>query len=35
VFTERHDFRAGATIRLQPRLEAAHLFDAESGKKLD
>jgi multiple sugar transport system ATP-binding protein len=35
VFTERHDFRAGQTIRLQPRLEVVHLFDAESGRKLD
>jgi multiple sugar transport system ATP-binding protein len=35
VFTERHDFRAGQAIHLQPRLEAAHLFDAESGRKLE
>ncbi len=35
VFGERHDFRPGETIQLQPRLEAIHLFDAQSGKKLD
>ena len=35
VFSERHDFRAGATVRLQPRLDLIHLFDAGNGKKLD
>jgi multiple sugar transport system ATP-binding protein len=35
VFAERHVFRPGETIRLQPRLDAVHLFDAQSGKKLD
>ncbi|HXY99048.1 MAG TPA: sn-glycerol-3-phosphate ABC transporter ATP-binding protein UgpC [Stellaceae bacterium] len=35
VFAERHDFRPGETILLQPRLGAVHLFDAQSGKKLD
>ena len=34
VFGERHVFRPGETIRLQPRLDSVHLFDAESGKKL-
>jgi len=35
VFTERHDFRAGESIRLQPQLDVVHLFDAGSGRKLD
>jgi multiple sugar transport system ATP-binding protein len=35
VFAERHDFRAGATIHLRPRPDLVHLFDAESGRKLD
>jgi multiple sugar transport system ATP-binding protein len=35
VFAERHDFRAGDTIRLLPRLDLVHLFDAASGAKLD
>jgi multiple sugar transport system ATP-binding protein len=34
VFTERHAFRPGETIRLVPRLEAVHLFDAETGRTL-
>ena len=34
VFTERYDFRAGATIRLAPRRDLVHLFDAQSGRKL-
>jgi multiple sugar transport system ATP-binding protein len=34
VFRERHDFRAGAAVRLAPDLEHTHLFDAESGKSL-
>jgi multiple sugar transport system ATP-binding protein len=34
VFRERHDFRAGAPVRLAPDLEHTHLFDAESGKSL-
>jgi multiple sugar transport system ATP-binding protein len=34
VFGERHVFRPGETIRLQPRLGLVHLFDAESGAKL-
>ena len=35
VFTERHDFRAGEGIQLQPQLDVVHLFDAASGRKLD
>ena len=35
VFAERHDFRAGATIRWQPRPGLVHLFDAESGRNLN
>jgi len=35
VFTERHEFHAGEIIRLQPKLDMVHLFDAESGRKLD
>jgi multiple sugar transport system ATP-binding protein len=34
VFRERHDFAPGSTIRLQPDLQRAHLFDAGSGKLL-
>ena len=34
VFRERHDFAPGSTIRLQPDLQRAHLFDAGSGKRL-
>jgi multiple sugar transport system ATP-binding protein len=34
VFRERHDFRAGDSIRLVPDHERTHLFDAESGKSL-
>ena len=35
VFTERHEFRAGEAIQLQPQLDVIHLFDAQSGRKLD
>jgi multiple sugar transport system ATP-binding protein len=35
VFAERHDFASGATIRLRPRVDLVHLFDAGSGRKLD
>jgi multiple sugar transport system ATP-binding protein len=35
VFTERHNFRAGEGIQLQPQLDVVHLFDAASGRKLD
>ena len=34
VFRERHDFAPGTTIRLQPDLQRAHLFDAASGQRL-
>jgi len=34
VFRERHDFKAGAPIRLRPDPERCHLFDAASGKSL-
>ena len=32
VFRERHDFPPGSTIRLQPDLQRAHLFDAGTGQ---
>jgi multiple sugar transport system ATP-binding protein len=34
VFDERHDFRPGREIRLEPRLDQVHLFDAASGQRL-
>jgi multiple sugar transport system ATP-binding protein len=34
VFRERHDFKAGAPIRLAPDPQRSHLFDAASGKSL-
>ncbi|MBS0446116.1 MAG: sn-glycerol-3-phosphate ABC transporter ATP-binding protein UgpC [Proteobacteria bacterium] len=34
VFHDRHDFRPGSTIHLQPDLGRAHLFDAGSGQRL-
>jgi multiple sugar transport system ATP-binding protein len=34
VFRERHSFQPGSTIRLQPDLQRAHLFDAASGLRL-
>jgi multiple sugar transport system ATP-binding protein len=34
VFRERHNFASGSTIHLQPDLQRAHLFDAETGKVL-
>jgi multiple sugar transport system ATP-binding protein len=34
VFRERHDFAPGSTIRLQPDVERAHLFDAGTGRRL-
>ncbi len=34
VFRERHEFRAGDSIRLVPDHDRTHLFDAESGKSL-
>jgi len=32
TFSERHTFRPGEMISLQPQLDVVHLFDAESGK---
>jgi multiple sugar transport system ATP-binding protein len=34
VFRERHEFRAGDSIRLMPDHDRTHLFDAASGKSL-
>jgi multiple sugar transport system ATP-binding protein len=34
VFRERHDFAPGSTIHLQPDLQRAHLFDADTGQRL-
>jgi multiple sugar transport system ATP-binding protein len=34
VFRERHDFKAGDSVRLMPDHERTHLFDAASGKSL-
>jgi multiple sugar transport system ATP-binding protein len=34
VFRERHDFKPGSTIHLQPDMSHTHLFDAGSGKRL-
>jgi len=34
VFRERHDFAPGTTIHLVPDLQRAHLFDADSGRRL-
>ncbi len=34
VFRERHSFAPGTTIRLQPDVERAHVFDAGSGQLL-
>jgi len=34
IFRERHDFRPGAQIRLRPDPTRAHLFDAQTGRKL-
>jgi multiple sugar transport system ATP-binding protein len=34
LFRERHDFKPGDTLKLRPRLDHVHLFDAESGKRL-
>jgi len=35
VFRERHQFRPGDKIRLKPDPRLVHLFDAESGKRLN
>jgi multiple sugar transport system ATP-binding protein len=34
VFRERHAFAPGQRIRLRPRAEAAHVFDAATGKRI-
>jgi len=34
VFRERHAFAPGQKIRLRPRAEAAHVFDAATGKRI-
>ena len=34
LFRERHDFRPGDTLRLKPRLDQVHLFDAGTGQRL-
>jgi multiple sugar transport system ATP-binding protein len=34
VFRERHDFAPGTTIHLQPDVQRAHLFDAQTGRRL-
>jgi multiple sugar transport system ATP-binding protein len=34
MFDERHDFRPGARIRLAPRPGLVHVFDAESGQRI-
>ncbi len=34
IFRERHEFRPGAPIRLRPDAARAHLFDAQSGRRL-
>jgi multiple sugar transport system ATP-binding protein len=35
VFRDRVSARPGETMVLTPNLDAVHLFDAESGKRLD
>ncbi|RWD71749.1 sn-glycerol-3-phosphate ABC transporter ATP-binding protein UgpC [Mesorhizobium sp.] len=34
LFRERHDFKPGDTLKLKPRLDQVHLFDADTGKRL-
>jgi multiple sugar transport system ATP-binding protein len=34
VFRERHSFAPGQKIRLRPRAEVAHIFDASTGKRI-
>jgi multiple sugar transport system ATP-binding protein len=34
VFRERHEFKLGSTINLQPDMSRAHVFDAASGMRL-
>jgi multiple sugar transport system ATP-binding protein len=35
IFSERHGFAPGETIRLQPDLAVVHLFDAATGRVLN
>ncbi len=34
LFRERHDFQPGQTLNLKPRVQAAHLFDPATGRRL-
>ncbi|MDG4898336.1 sn-glycerol-3-phosphate ABC transporter ATP-binding protein UgpC [Mesorhizobium sp. WSM4976] len=34
LFRERHDFKPGDALKLKPRLDQVHLFDAETGRRL-
>ena len=34
VFRERHDFKPGQTIYLQPNTEHLHIFNSDNGKRL-
>ncbi|MDQ6434992.1 sn-glycerol-3-phosphate ABC transporter ATP-binding protein UgpC [Mesorhizobium sp. LHD-90] len=34
LFRERHNFKPGDTLNLRPRVEAVHLFDPATGKRL-
>ena len=34
LFRARHDFKPGDTLKLKPRLDAVHLFDAGTGQRL-
>ena len=34
LFRERHEFRPGDTLHLKPRVDAVHLFDTATGKRL-
>jgi multiple sugar transport system ATP-binding protein len=34
LFRERHAFKPGAEVRLKPRAELAHLFDAATGRRI-
>jgi multiple sugar transport system ATP-binding protein len=34
VFRERHEFKLGSTIHLQPDMSRSHVFDAATGMRL-
>jgi multiple sugar transport system ATP-binding protein len=34
VFSERHEFRNGEVVKLDPRVASTHLFDAANGKRM-